>query len=65
MSLEDSISALLPSYDKWIAEFTTVRAGDDSAKHFLQTVVPLLTRVAIQDGIYFIEAFLITLSRSC
>ena len=52
------IDALLPKYREWVCQHRSAD-GDKSVccRKFLFEIIPFMVRVAVQDGIYLIEAF--------
>ena len=47
---------LFPMYQTWLSQFRS-RNGDEGAEEFLLDVIPFISRVIIQDGIYWIERY--------
>lgn len=60
MNVEQITSLLFPNIHRWRSELASI-AGDKvqakSANHFLYKVLPFLSEVCIQDGIYWIKEF--------
>jgi hypothetical protein len=55
----DIVRVLFPNYDTWIEETDDPERGDKTvaSQHFLKNVIPYLTEVILQDGIYWILHF--------
>lgn len=58
MTVEQICRLLFPDYARWIAEQRS-NVGDKSkgALHFLTEVIPFLSEVIVQDGIYWVKYF--------
>lgn len=56
-TVDDAMAAIFPECEQWIGKCRTPGAVDEGAEPFLFKVLPFLTLVAIQDGIYWVRDF--------
>ena len=60
-SIDECIDLCFPKYRQWCTQWNNGERGGDShksARNFLVEVVPLLTRVIVQDAPYWLKHFL-------